>query len=75
MKQSCSIISEHILSCNHSFDWNQVKILDTELNYNKRLISEILHIKEQSNSINSQKDTEFLDDDYFSLLDNFLNHD
>jgi len=70
-----SVISEHILSCNYSFDWNQVKILDTEPNYNKRLISEMLHIKEQFNSINSQKDTEFLNDAYFSLLDNFSNHD
>jgi len=35
----------------------------------------MLHIKEQFNSINSQKDTEFLDDAYFSLLDNFSNHD
>jgi len=70
-----SVISEHMLSCNHSFDWNQVRILDTEPNYNKRLISEMLHIKEQSNSINSQTDTEFLDDAYFSLLDNFSNHD
>jgi len=29
----------------------------------------MLHIKEQFNSINSQKDTEFLDDSYFCLLD------
>jgi len=70
-----SVISEHMLSCNHSFDWNRVRILDTESNYNKRLISEMLHIKEQSNGINSQKDTEFLDDAYFSLLRNFSNHD
>jgi len=33
-----SVISEHMLSCNHSFDWNQVRILDIEPNYNKRLI-------------------------------------
>jgi len=25
-----SVISEHMLSCNYSFDWNQVRILDTE---------------------------------------------
>jgi len=63
-----------MLSCNHTFDWNKVKILDTEPNYNKRLISEILHIKEQFSSINSQKDTKFLDDAYFCLLDNLANH-
>jgi len=69
-----SVIPEHMLSCNHSFHRDKVKILDTELNYNKRLILEMLHIKEQFNSINSQKNTEFLDDAYFCLLDNLSNH-
>jgi len=52
------------------FDWNNVKILDTESNYNKRLVSEMLHIKEQKRVINSQKDTEFLNEFYFCLLNN-----
>jgi len=43
--------------------------MDSESNYNKRLISEMLHIKEQKNSINLQKDTELLDKSYFYLLD------
>jgi len=37
----------NITSCNHSFDWNNVSVLDSEPNYNKRLISEMLHIKER----------------------------
>jgi len=32
----------------HSFDWNNIKILES--NYNKKLISEMLYIKEQFNS-------------------------
>jgi len=48
-------VTEHILNLNHKFDWENVKILDTKSNYNKRLISEMLHIKEQTNGINSQK--------------------
>jgi len=68
-----SVITEHILKLNHKFDWENVKILDTELNYNKRLISEMLHIKEQTNGINSQKDTEFLDESYYCLLNNLSN--
>jgi len=48
-----SVISEHIFKYNHMFDWNNVKILDTESNYNKRLVSEMLHIKEQKRGINS----------------------
>jgi len=59
---------------NHSFDWKDVRILDSEANYNKQLISEMLHIKEQSNGINLMKDTEFLDESYYCLLDTLSNN-
>jgi len=52
-------------------DWNNVNILDSKPNYNKRLISEMLHVKEHINNINLQKDTELLDSSYFCLLNNF----
>jgi len=68
-----SVITEHILEFNHSFDWKNIKILDYEPNYNKRLISEMLHIKEQRHGINSQKNTECLDDSYFCLLNAISN--
>ena len=29
----------------HEFDWNNVKIIDYESNYKKRIISEMIHIK------------------------------
>jgi len=64
-----SVITEHTLQMSHSFDWKNVKILDTERNYFKRSISEMIHIKEQSFGLNSQKDTEFLDSSYFDILD------
>jgi len=67
------IISEHILNYNYSFDWEKVEILDRESNYYKRLIYEMLHIKEQKNGINSQKDTEFLEEFYYCLLNNISN--
>ena len=38
-----SIISEHRLEFNYDFYWNNVKILDEEKNYNKRLISVYLY--------------------------------
>jgi len=63
-----SVITEHMLKYSHEFDWSNVKILDTESNYNKRLVSEMLHIKEQVKGINSQKDTEYLNDSYYELL-------
>lgn len=34
----------------------------------KRLISEILHIKEQSHGLNSMNDIDLLDTSYFDLL-------
>jgi len=43
---SPSVITEHILQHSHTFDWENVKILDNESNYYKRSVSEILHIKE-----------------------------
>jgi len=64
-----SVITEHIIKCSHSFDWDNVEILDTESNYFKRSVSEMLHIKEQINGINAQKDTELLDNSYHNLLD------
>ena len=39
------IISDHRMNLNHNFKWNEVKILDKEASYNKRLISEMIHIK------------------------------
>jgi len=44
------------LEYSHSFDWDNIEILDTECNYYKSAVSEMLHIKEQSNGIDAQKD-------------------
>ena len=57
---SRSVITEHRLDCEHDFDWNNIEILDEEPCYNKRLIFEMLHIKQQKNSFNLQTDTEDL---------------
>ncbi|KYN30381.1 hypothetical protein ALC56_15308 [Trachymyrmex septentrionalis] len=37
-----SVITEHGLQCDHDFQWDNVKILDEEPCYRKRLISEML---------------------------------
>jgi len=41
------VITEHILNLNHVFDWDNYGILDLEPNYKKKLISKMIHIKEQ----------------------------
>ncbi|XP_071575678.1 uncharacterized protein [Temnothorax nylanderi] len=47
-----SVVSEHIIRSDHSFDWDNVRILEVEHNYKKRLTAEMIHIKEQPNGIN-----------------------
>jgi len=59
-----SVITEHRMQRSHEFDWENVEILDAERNYSKRLISEMINIKCQNESINLQMDTESLDRAY-----------
>jgi len=61
-----SAITDHRLQLNHEFDWNDVRVLDEEINYKKCLISEMIHIKKHG--LNSQNDTVLLDPIYNDLL-------
>jgi hypothetical protein len=63
-----TVITEHTLEYGHTFDWHNKKILDFETNYYKRLISEMIHIKLQTNGINCMEDTVLLDGAYSALL-------
>ncbi|KYN09517.1 hypothetical protein ALC57_18364 [Trachymyrmex cornetzi] len=65
-----SVLSEHRLELNHEFDWDDVKVVDSERWLYKRRISEMLHIKLQNNSLNLQSDTDFLHHSYLSILNN-----
>jgi len=69
-----SVISEHIMKYNHTFDWENTKIMDHESRYYKRIISEMIHIKEQKISLNLNSDTELLDDSYFDILNELISH-
>jgi hypothetical protein len=64
-----SVVSDHVIHCDHTFDWEHASILDKETNYHKRLVSEMIHIREQNNSINLMKDTELLNKSYLSILE------
>jgi len=63
-----SVISEHIINYDHTFDWENTKILDCESRFYKRIVSEMIHIKEQKVSLNLNSDTELLDETYFDIL-------
>jgi len=47
---------------------NNVHILDNEPSWYKRIISEMIHIKTQSNELNKQSDTEILSDSYNPII-------
>lgn len=68
-----SVVSQHIIEHNHSFNWDNATILDRENNYFKRLISESIHIKQQINGLNYNEDTDLLDKNYFPLLTKIIN--
>lgn len=63
-----SVIIDHRINLNHDFNWNETEILDIEPYYNKRMVSEMLHIKKQYNSLNLQTDTEYLPDIYNNII-------
>jgi len=65
---SPSVISEHRLKFNHEFEWDNIKIMDNEQSYQKRLISEMVHIKKQQNGLNKQSDTDLLPTSYLPIL-------
>ncbi|KYM95528.1 hypothetical protein ALC62_13958 [Cyphomyrmex costatus] len=52
--QQNSVITNHRLQFSHDFNWDNIKILDKEISLNKRLISEMIHIRKQKNSLNLQ---------------------
>jgi len=62
-----------ILNNNHRIDWNNTKIIDNETNYNRRLISESIHIKRHTHSINKKTDTDLFPENYLPILDKYKN--
>jgi len=63
-----SVITDHRLEFGHDFDWDKVEVLDEELNLNRRLISEMIHIKKQKKGLNLKKDTDLLHPIYSDLF-------
>ena len=63
-----SVITNHRLQNDHDFDWQNVEILDVDNYYNKRLISEMMHINRQTNELNLQHDTIALNHAYIEIL-------
>jgi len=65
---SHSVVSKHRSEFQHEFDWKKFNILHTEKHTRKREIAEMFFIKKLNNNINSQKDTESLNDVYDKII-------
>lgn len=63
-----SVITSHMLTQNHKFDFDNTIILDKEKQLTKRLISEMLHINLQHSSINKKEDSQTLHLPYKTIL-------
>ncbi|KYN28478.1 hypothetical protein ALC57_02090 [Trachymyrmex cornetzi] len=65
---SPSVITDHRVTFDHNFKWDEAKILDNEASYGKRLVSEMIYIKRQKHGINKMQDTESLPDSYSNII-------
>lgn len=62
-------LSVHANKYSHSVDFNNVKILDVNVNYKKRCILEMIHIQTQKSKINKKTDTQRLSPIYAYLIE------
>jgi len=53
---------------NHDMNWDEAMILDIESSYIKRIVSEMVYIKRQGNSLNKQSDTDLLPEMYLPII-------
>ena len=67
-KNNESVVCQHQINFGHEFDWNRTVVVDSEISYKKRFISEMIHIKCQKNSINKNDNIYTLNSNYFPLL-------
>jgi len=63
------VVSNHRIEHNHDMNWDEATILDRESSYIKRIVSEMIYIKRQYNSLNKQSDTDLLPEVYQPIID------
>lgn len=66
-KSEKTALSQHHFTADHTFDFNEVSILDRESNYYKRCLSEMIYIT-LNNTVNCRSDTQGLSIQYNYLL-------
>jgi len=68
------VISNHHVENNHVMNWGEVKIVDKERSYTKRIISEMIYIKKQTKGLNKQSDIDLLPETYFPLIESLAHN-
>lgn len=68
-KNEMSALAKHHFEYGHNFKFEETQILDREHNLQKRLISEMVHIKSNKNAVNVRSDTQNLSCIYNNLID------
>ncbi|XP_044757504.1 uncharacterized protein LOC123315739 [Coccinella septempunctata] len=74
-KENNTALAEHVGSLLHSFNFDpgSVKILGRQTNLKKRLLDEMISIKQDENSINKRNDIEKLNTAYYYLIGKIKN--
>jgi len=67
-KTEKTALASHRFKENHTFNFEETKIVDIEQNWYKRNISEMIHIELDNNNINYKTDTQNLNSFYKSIL-------
>lgn len=67
-KNPDSVVFQHCEKFSHEFNWSNVKILDSEPNLKKRIISEMIQINSNFFTINKKEDIIYLNKIFFPLL-------
>ena len=62
------MITEHRIEHDHNFNWDKVRIKDKENNLFEREISEMIYIKNNKRSLNSQKDIPKFNSTYSPII-------
>lgn len=69
LKANPTALVEHKLETGHGFDFDNAKILQTQVNYKKRLTAEMIEIQRKNkNCVNKRTDIQHLSSAYFNIL-------
>lgn len=71
LKTEKTALASHRFDLGHNFNFTGTKILDTETNYSKRTISEMISIELADNTVNLRTDTDNLSNIYKGVLHNY----